>query len=34
LLSRDVTGRPLIPEDGWLVPRRVEPDLLVGAARA
>jgi O-succinylbenzoate synthase len=31
LLADDVTSRPLIPVDGVLEPRRVEPDLLISA---
>ncbi len=31
LLADDVTADPLIPVDGTLEPRRVEPDLLLGA---
>ena len=31
LLAEDVTAAPLLPVQGWLVPRRVEPDLLLSA---
>jgi O-succinylbenzoate synthase len=29
LLSEDVSGDPLLPVEGWLVPRRVSPDLVL-----
>jgi O-succinylbenzoate synthase len=31
LLAEDVASDPLLPVQGRLVPRRVEPDLLLGA---
>jgi O-succinylbenzoate synthase len=32
-LEADVTSRPLTPVDGWLEPRRVEPDLALASLR-